>query len=114
MKSTYNKEFVKLKIKIPEDFYFEIDKMIPVGLIINEVLSNSFKYAFNQKNGEINVTLSKNCLIISDNGVGIFKSASKKTVASFGLQLIDLLAEQIDAKVEIKSNKGTSFEFTFS
>jgi two-component sensor histidine kinase/predicted hydrocarbon binding protein len=113
LQSTYSKEFVKLKLKIPTDFYFEIDKMIPVGLIINELLSNSFKYAFPHKTGEISISISKNTLIISDNGIGIFKSASKKANASFGLQLIDLLAEQIDAKVEIKSDKGTSFEFTF-
>lgn len=113
LQNSYNQNLVKLKLKIPLDFYFEIDKMIPVGLILNEVLSNSFKYAFPSRNGEITITFSKNTLIISDNGIGIFKSSSKKTSASFGLQLIDLLAEQIDAKVEIKSNKGTSFEFTF-
>jgi len=113
LQSTYNKNDVKLKMKIPQDFYFEIDKMISVGLILNEVLSNSFKYAFPHRNGEISVSFSKNTLIISDNGIGIFKSSSKKPNASFGLQLIDLLAEQIDANVEIKSNKGTSFEFIF-
>ncbi len=113
LQSTYNKGFVKLKIKIPEDFYFEIDKMIPVGLIINEALSNSFKYAFNQKKGEISVALVKNSLTISDNGVGIFKSATKKEVASFGLQLIDLLAEQIDAEVNILSLQGTCIELKF-
>jgi two-component sensor histidine kinase/predicted hydrocarbon binding protein len=113
LQSTYSQNLVKLKLKIPHDFYFEIDKMIPVGLILNEVMSNSFKYAFPKRNGEISISYSKNTLIISDNGIGIFKSSSKKINASFGLQLIDLLAEQIDAKVEIKSNKGTSFEFTF-
>lgn len=113
LQSTYSQNSVKLKLKIPQDFYFEIDKMIPVGLIINEVLSNSFKYAFPNKNGEICISFSKNILIISDNGIGIFRSSTKKTNASFGLQLIDLLAKQIDANIEIKSNKGTSFEFTF-
>ncbi len=113
LQNTYSQNLVKLKLKIPRDFYFEIDKMIPVGLIINEVLSNSFKYAFPNKNGEICISFSKNILIISDNGIGIFRSSTKKTNASFGLQLIDLLAEQIDAKVEIKSNKGTAFEFRF-
>ena len=113
LQSTYNKGFVKLKIKIPTDFYFEIDKMIPIGLILNETMSNSFKYAFQNKKGEISISITKNALVISDNGIGIFRSATKKTNASFGLQLIDLLAEQIDAKVEIKSDKGTSFEFTF-
>lgn len=113
LQSTYNKGFVKLKLKIPEYFYFEIDKMIPVGLIINEVFSNSFKYAFNQKNGEITVALVKNKLIISDNGIGILKNDTKKVIASFGLQLIELLAEQIDAEVDISSSKGTNVELRF-
>lgn len=113
LQSTYNKKFVKLKLKIPEYFYFEIDKMIPVGLIINEVFSNSFKYAFNQKNGEITVALVKNKLIISDNGIGILKNDTKKVTASFGLQLIELLAEQIDAEIDISSSKGTNVELRF-
>jgi two-component sensor histidine kinase/predicted hydrocarbon binding protein len=113
LQSTYNKGFVKLKIKIPTDFYFEIDKMIPIGLILNETMSNSFKYAFQNKKGEISISITKNALVISDNGIGIFKSATKKTNASFGLQLIDLLAEQIDASITIKNLEGTTIELKF-
>ncbi len=113
LSNNYNKEFVKLKLKIPEDFYFEIDKMIPIGLIMNEIFSNSFKYAFTQKKGEISVSLIKNSLIIADDGIGIYKSTIEKTVARFGLQLIDLLAEQIDTEVKISGAKGTSVELKF-
>lgn len=113
LQNTYSRNDVKLKLKIPNDFYFEIDKMIPVGLILNELFSNSFKYAFKNKKGEISISILKDSMIIADNGIGIFKSSNKKTNASFGLQLIDLLAEQIDASVEVTGYKGTSFEFRF-
>ncbi|HRG00729.1 MAG TPA: histidine kinase dimerization/phosphoacceptor domain -containing protein [Bacteroidia bacterium] len=113
LQNSYSKQGVKLKLKVPKDFYFEIDKMIPVGLIMNELFSNSFKYAFKNNKGEITIAYSKNILTISDDGVGIYKSSSKKNTASFGLQLIDLLAEQIDASVDINGYKGTTFEFKF-
>lgn len=113
LQSTYNKGNVKLKLKIPEDFCYEIDKMIPIGLIMNEVLSNSFKYAFKGIAGEITISIIKNKFIISDNGIGISKNFNKMMTSSFGLQLIDLLAEQIDATVKINQEKGTSFEFIF-
>jgi len=113
LQSTYNKEFVKLKLKIPEDFYYEIDKMIPIGLIMNEALSNSFKYAFDDMKGEISISISKNVLTISDNGKGIPEEFRKKSSAGFGMQLIYLLAEQIDAKINIRRINGTSIELKF-
>lgn len=113
LRSSYNKEFVKLKLKIPNDFYYEIDKMIPIGLILNEAMSNSFKYAFQNKKGEISIYITRNALVISDNGVGLPKGFNHKTSSSFGLQLIDLLAEQLDASIAIKSLIGTSIELKF-
>ena len=113
LRSSYNKEFVKLKLKIPNDFYYEIDKMIPIGLILNEAMSNSFKYAFQNKKGEISISITRNALVISDNGVGLPKGFNHKTSSSFGLQLIDLLAEQLDASIAIKSLIGTSIELKF-
>lgn len=114
LQSTYNKGFVKLKLKIPKDFYYEIDKMIPIGLIMNELLSNSFKYAFKDNTGEISISIIKNSLIISDNGIGMTKNATQNSHSNFGLQLIDLLAEQLDATYKINRINGTSFEFKFN
>ena len=113
LQSSYNKGFVKLKLKVPSDFHYEIDKMIPIGLIMNEAMSNSFKYAFPNKKGEICISIAKNTLAISDNGIGIPDIHLKKTNASFGLQLIHLLVEQIDANISIKNIKGTEIELKF-
>lgn len=110
---TYDKSFVKLELNIPNDFSFEINKMIPIGLILNEVISNSFKYAFTKNKGKISVTIKKNSLIISDNGQGLPKSFNITKNKSFGIQLIQLLAEQIDAELIINTKNGSSFVFEY-
>lgn len=113
LQSTYNKTSVKLKLKIPEDFNYEIDRMIPIGLLMNEALSNSFKHAFKNKKGEVRISVTKDNLIISDNGSGIPIALLKKKDSSFGMQLIEILAEQIDAKINIRNVNGTTIELKF-
>ena len=111
LRSTYGKSFIKLELDIPKGFSFEINKMIPIGLILNEVISNSFKYAFTKNKGKIIVSIKKNALIISDNGQGLPKSFDVNKNKSFGIQLIQLLADQIDAELIIDNKKGSSFIF---
>jgi two-component sensor histidine kinase/predicted hydrocarbon binding protein len=115
LQSSYNKGFVKLKLKVPADFHYEIDKMIPIGLILNEALSNTFKYAFTGNKGNVSIIISNNSLIIADDGIGFPEEEVTKHVKSnFGMQLIRLLADQIDARVSITSKKGTSIELNFN
>lgn len=113
LKKTYNKKLVGLNIEIAEDFSFQIDQMIPIGLIMNELMSNSFKYAFPKESGIIKISFQKNTLSISDNGIG-FKHDHTNTESSFGLQLVSLLAEQIDAELHVSSDKGAQFELKFN
>ncbi|MDP2385855.1 MAG: histidine kinase dimerization/phosphoacceptor domain -containing protein [Bacteroidota bacterium] len=113
LQSSYNNGFVKLNLEVPPDFSFEIDKMIPIGLIMNEVISNSFKYAFEHDKGQITISTSGNKLIISDDGVGLPKNYKTKTKSSFGMQLVYLLADQIDAEVLVEREKGTSISLIF-
>ncbi len=111
---------VNLRIKIREKF-IDIDTAIPCGIIINELLSNAFKYAFpGNKTGEVKVELrsivNKNyhCrLIVADNGVGIKGKINFKNPATLGLQLINSLTGQLNGKVQIDKEKGTSFTFFF-
>ncbi len=111
---------VNLRIKVREKF-IDIDKAIPCGIIINELLSNAFKYAFpNNKIGEVKVELrsivnpTHKCrLIVSDNGVGIKGKINFSNPDTLGLQLINSLTDQLDAKLEINKDKGTSFTFFF-
>jgi two-component sensor histidine kinase/predicted hydrocarbon binding protein len=113
LKETYNKSFVKLKTKIPRNLAVEIDKMIPIGLILNEVLSNSFKYAFNNNHGEIHISIRENSFIISDNGIGIPSHIGKISASNFGIQLIYLLSDQIDAEAQIENKNGTTVSLNF-
>lgn len=101
-----------------KDDALELDKAIPCGLILNELLTNALKHAFRgKKSGKINVSIhhEKNefVLCVKDNGVGINVTSFIKTDRSLGSQLVQSLVEQLDGKLEIKSNKGTYFEIRF-
>ncbi|MBI9098067.1 MAG: DUF3369 domain-containing protein [Spirochaetaceae bacterium] len=96
-----------------------INTAIPCGLIINEILTNSIKYAFpNLREGKIHITLKVEgeqiFLKISDNGVGLPDDFNMDKVKSLGMKLIHVLIDQIDGKISIIRNKGTTYELSFS
>ncbi|HTA84196.1 MAG TPA: sensor histidine kinase, partial [Bacteroidia bacterium] len=100
--------------------FLDYDHAITCGLIVNELVSNSIKYAFpNEKTGKIKVTLKqtgkKVTLEVSDNGVGIKQKTSKKQRVSLGLQLVDSLVTQLkDGEVKKTSGaKGTKYSIIF-
>jgi two-component sensor histidine kinase len=105
--------------KIESGIWLDIDHIIPLGLILNEVISNSIKYGFpKQKNGKINIVM-KNIgtdysLTVGDNGVGLPKGFNIEKTSSLGMQLISMLCDQIDAKLAIKGEKGVVYRITFS
>ena len=117
-----NQTLVKLSLNI-NNIFISIDTAVPCGLIINEVVSNSFKYAFPvdrdlDKENEIKINFNKNgnselVLEISDNGIGLPKGFTDKKKESLGLQLVDTLIAQLEGKMEINQNYGTTFKFTF-
>jgi two-component sensor histidine kinase len=97
---------------------FNIDKAIPCGLIINEIVSNAYKYAFQKKlSGKINIGLNKSNnsfkMIISDDGIGMPKDVDVYNSNSLGLELVHSLVEQLDGSIEISSEKGTRFIIIF-
>ena len=108
---------IEFEYDIDEDIYFEIDNMIPIGLILNEILSNSFKYAFPDKKGIIQIHFQKTgdqyCMIAQDNGLGIPKNFNIAESKTLGSQLIYMLAEQLDGKLSVESNKGTKYTLKF-
>ncbi len=97
-----------------------IEKASPVGLIINELISNSLKYAFPEnKQGEISVNLKKLDkeleLTVMDNGVGISDTANWKNSDTLGLKLVRTLVEnQLDGSINMESNNGTKFTIKFN
>jgi len=116
---SYDKEYIDVVIGIDEIPFdkFNIEKAIPCGLIVNEIVSNSYKHAFKSLKGNINVSLKKEenmcVMIISDNGVGISDEINFDNLNSLGLELIDLLVSQLEGSYKIYGENGTKFEITF-
>ena len=117
---SYDKEYIDITYDFSEDNLeqFEIEKAIPCGLIINEIISNAFKYAFPKMlKGDIKIHLLKQedkfHLTIEDNGVGFPKDIDIKNADSLGLELIDSLVEQLEGEIQIVKHVGTKFEITF-
>jgi len=96
-----------------------VERAVPCGLILNELLTNAFKHAFRGRaQGEITTTLDTGphrrvCLRVSDNGVGLPAGVNWRESSSLGLRLIHLLAGQLDATVEVCAGGGTDFLITF-
>lgn len=100
-----------------EELELDIDFAIPIGLIVNELLTNSMKYAFPKNGiGEIIISLvefgSKLRLTVADNGVGRLLNVGNDDIG-FGTQLIELLTKQLDGKMNLTVQDGTSVCFEF-
>jgi len=102
-----------------EEISLAIDSSIPCGLIVNELITNSMKYAFpDNREGEIRVSLHTNDtgeikLSISDNGVGMPEGLDFRNAESLGLDLVNALVEQLKGEIELSREKGTEFMITF-
>lgn len=120
IKSSFSSTIKNVKVSINMiALELDIDTAIPLGLITNEIMSNSFKHAFNGKDGEINIVLSKSVnnkymLRISDNGIGIPANFDLKSIDSLGLDIVSLLSEQINAELKIYNDNGAHFEIIFT
>jgi PAS domain S-box-containing protein len=109
--------FIELKLKV-EPVNLNLDQAIPCGLIVNELITNALKYAFKgKKTGEIFIGINENGKTISirieDNGVGLPKGFNYLKTETLGLQLVVTLVEQLDGKLEMKTEKGTKYLITF-
>ncbi|MGD2249156.1 MAG: histidine kinase N-terminal 7TM domain-containing protein [Candidatus Methanofastidiosia archaeon] len=101
-----------------EDIPLSVDTAIPLGLIINELVSNSLKHAFPHKKGEIKVIFHSSngdmCLSVIDDGIGLPGNINFKTTKTLGLRLVTILAkDQLDGDIELNRAKGTAFHITF-
>lgn len=107
---------IKLDIDA-EEVMLDIDTAIPLGLILNELISNSLKHAFPNKNGQLMVKSylkdNKYKLVVSDNGISIPEGLEYEKLDSLGLKLIYGLSDQIGGEVKLDTTDGTKFEITF-
>jgi two-component sensor histidine kinase len=113
-----NIDKIKLKMEVA-DVKLKINNAIPCGLIINELVSNALKYAFEgREEGEIIIILRKNNnvieLIVSDNGIGIPEDVDFKNTESLGMQLVTSLVEhQLQGEIHLNKKNGTEFLIRF-
>ena len=100
-----------------KEIELNVDIAIPIGLIVNELITNALKYAFpGNIKGTITVGLVQKTdyleLKVTDNGIGI-KKGSNANGTGFGTQLIALLTKQLDGKMVLQQKKGTTVSFEF-
>ncbi len=111
---------IRIQLHIPE-VALGIDTAIPLGLLINEAVTNSLKYGFiNNENGQIDITLKKEdaknayVLGIKDDGIGFSEELDFRNTKSLGLKLIHNLARQLRGSVKRNSgSKGTDYQIAF-
>ncbi len=102
-----------------KDISLNMEKAIPCGLIINELITNSYKHAFHDQQKctvQIDLTRDKKGnyhLKVSDNGIGLPKDIDLSDENRLGFQLVKALTEQLKGRIEIIKEKGTAFKITF-
>jgi len=113
---TYNLDANSIDLRTEIDpIKLDVDTVIPIGLIVNELITNALKYAFpNNKRGIITVSLSevdeKLLLLVSDNGIGISDIELMEKQDSFGHSLIRAFKKKLEADITIKNEGGTSVQ----
>ena len=97
----------------------DVDTVIPIGLIVNELITNCLKYAFpNNSDGVIKISLKEidNQLVlsVSDNGIGMPKEVEEQRVQAFGHKIIKAFKTKLGAQISISGNNGTTVELTIT
>lgn len=103
-------QLISIKINI-ENIMLDLETAIPCGLLINELLTNALKHAFHgHKNGVLSIDFTKSgrthFLTISDNGIGLPEGYDFQKANTLGLELVNILAGQLNGSVQIKSENG--------
>jgi len=116
--SSYQRPEIKIVVG-KEPIFLDIHSGIPCGLIVNELVSNSFKYAFPAgSGGEITIELTRSeedeyLLTVADNGRGFSQQVDFRNTPSLGMQLVSVLTEQLQGSIELDTDAGTRFSIRF-
>lgn len=118
--NSYGIDAEKISLKINAgSVYLPINSAIPCGLLINELVTNALKHAFQDSGqGEINVSLSQQdnnrvLLVVSDTGAGIPDDLDIDQIETLGLRLVSLLSQQLDGTLTIRRRQPTQFSLEF-
>jgi two-component sensor histidine kinase len=112
-----DKKKIEMIFKIDETLKLPIETVVAIGLIVNEAVSNSFKYAFNsQQNGQVIITIENAAneteITIEDNGVGLGHTPKKEN--SLGMKLIDIMCLQLKATHSLTQMNGVKHHLKFN
>ena len=120
---------LSLKLDLTKNIFFDMDIAVPLGIIVNELVTNSLKHAFKgrdrgeirirlnrEENGECVRSINKDCstsfaLTISDNGVGIDEDLNIENLDSLGLQLVTTLVDQLDGEFVLKREQWDGIHY---
>ena len=128
---------IRLYVDLEENASFNMDTVVPLGIIINELVSNSLKHAFQGRDGgEIRIKLRREengkcinsieggkgeccksisfILTVSDDGIGIPESLDLENLETLGFQLIASLVDQLDGELKLKRSNGAEFTIRFT
>ena len=110
-------ERVELQLDI-SDLDIDIDHAIPLGLILNELITNSMKYGFpDDRSGKVFVKFCKEddeyVLRVGDDGIGFPSDVDFKNTNTLGMQLVNGLSQQVDGDIELNTDNGTEFIIRF-
>jgi len=116
----YQVESAQVQLQITaKDVYLSLEKAIPCGLLLNELITNSLKYAFpDGRKGKLWIDLEPSQgnmkLTVGDDGIGIPEDFDFETSQSLGLQLVNLLTiHDLQGNIELRREKGTQFQIEF-
>jgi PAS domain S-box-containing protein len=118
--SIYREDLGEVDVKQEaEGIFLDINKAIPCGLIISELVSNSLKHAFpDKREGKVLIRMTKRnkgkySLIVKDNGIGFPEDLNFRATETLGLQLVTDLVLQITGSIRLKKTEGTEFTVKF-
>jgi len=112
--------FAKVKIETDiEDFVLNVQMLSPLGIIINELLTNMMKYAFTGRDSgliKVSAFMKDNHVVVhvQDDGVGVPENVSFENSTGFGLELVNMLVTQIGGSIRIDRGEGTRFVLEFA
>lgn len=116
---TFNRRDIQLNFDV-QNITMDIETAIPLGLIINEILSNAYKHAFpNDQPGTIWIGLKEQAntsvlyLTVRDNGIGLPKDFNFEKCKTMGLQVVQILVKQIEGEITIINESDTTFMISF-
>ena len=115
---SFNQPNIQLSVN-SEDVYVKIDSAIPLALILTELITNSYKYAFpDNRDGKISIKAYQKKetihIILQDNGVGLPPEQDLRKIKSMGLQTVFSLGEgQLHGKIDYKTTSGLYWHFSF-